>query len=342
MDTRNCDGMITERKLNDDREVVTTALLEVENLTVTAIGDDSFTVSWKRPLGSFDNYVVDVVLENIAEVKNTDSKVQSIGSCLPRTLMNEGQTSITCNNVPACSNVTVTVHTQDNEAHQRESQGISVPVFIHGGAPEEFSVYRAYYDFTSVGLFIDVSNVSSCQVGACYVQLDDGASSGEKLQCHLVSETQRGVYLRGLETGKPYKYRVSLQNPYNFKEAVRVITVIAQSLPEVKGLSVSAISDDSFTVSWERPHGTFDKYIVEVTNNLEDHEDDNSTDSEEQGVGSCLTRTLMNPNETSITCDNVPACSNVTVTVLTQSNKTRPRTSQGVSLPIFIHGGGIS
>ncbi|KAL3218848.1 hypothetical protein MRX96_031376 [Rhipicephalus microplus] len=37
--------------------------------------------------------------------------------------MNEDQTSITCNNVAACSNVTVTVHTQDNEERPRKSPG---------------------------------------------------------------------------------------------------------------------------------------------------------------------------------------------------------------------------
>ncbi|XP_075727598.1 uncharacterized protein LOC119187912 isoform X2 [Rhipicephalus microplus] len=143
------------RGLNKSADV---ALPEVENLTVTAIADDYFTLSWKPPLGSFHSYVVQVVLENIDEINDTKPKEQTVGSCLPVNFMNEDQTSITCNNVSACSNVTVTVHTQNNETRPRKSPGVSVPVFLHGGAPDEFSIHRLYYDFTSVGILIDASN----------------------------------------------------------------------------------------------------------------------------------------------------------------------------------------
>ncbi|KAH8029658.1 hypothetical protein HPB51_002115 [Rhipicephalus microplus] len=107
---------------------------------------------------------------------------------------------------------------------------------------------------------------------------------------------------------------------------LRGIFVPGRGLPEVRQLKLTEMDKDSITVSWQRPEGCFDGYIVEVT-------EENSGSSGVGGlsVGSCAGGISVDAEHTSITCRKIEACS-VKITVRTQRKGPLELTSSGVSL----------
>ncbi|KAH7939957.1 hypothetical protein HPB52_019620 [Rhipicephalus sanguineus] len=182
---------------------------EVTNLKLGAVEADTFVLTWERPKACFDYYTVEVVDET--------SRGRSSVKCNKGVPINPSQTSVTCDQIESCANVTIRVRTHTTGPPERYST-----------APEGFCLSLAYLDFTSVDVLIDMSNVSSCQLGSCYAELQHPSMVKEKLQCDVFSETQGTVRLRGLTTGAPYKCKVSIQSPYSFKQAEKMIDVTAQ------------------------------------------------------------------------------------------------------------------
>lgn len=103
--------------------------------------------------------------------------------------------------------------------------------------------------------------------------------------------------------------------------------------PEMANLSLASVGQDSFTVTWDRPEGQFDYYVLEVT-------DGRGTGGiEPHHVGSCANGTILRPEQTRVTCAHLEACTNVTFRIRTHINGPPQRTSPGVTLPgIFLPG----
>lgn len=103
--------------------------------------------------------------------------------------------------------------------------------------------------------------------------------------------------------------------------------------PEMANVTLARVGQNSFTVTWDRPEGLFDYYVLEVTDG------GGSAGTEPHHVGSCANGTILHPEITSVTCGLLEACTNATFRIRTHINGPPQRTSPGVTLPgIFIPG----
>ncbi|XP_037272449.2 uncharacterized protein LOC119164375 [Rhipicephalus microplus] len=108
-------------------------------------------------------------------------------------------------------------------------------------------------------------------------------------------------------------------------------------LPEVRNLSLAATTDNSFTATWERPEGNFDYYVIYISRNNDDSEEN----SHGNAAGSCANGTIIHRDRTQLTCECLETCSSVTVDVRTHSMGPPERTSKGVPLrDVFTPGDG--
>ncbi|KAL1474320.1 hypothetical protein MTO96_038065, partial [Rhipicephalus appendiculatus] len=106
-------------------------------------------------------------------------------------------------------------------------------------------------------------------------------------------------------------------------------------LPDVVNLSLVSSADNSFTVTWKRPGGTFDYYVLYILNN----NDDSQRNAERNFAGSCTNGTIIHRDKRKLTCERLETSSNVTIEVRTHSVGPPERTSRGVALrDIFIPG----
>ncbi|KAL3192339.1 hypothetical protein MRX96_059151 [Rhipicephalus microplus] len=100
-------------------------------------------------------------------------------------------------------------------------------------------------------------------------------------------------------------------------------------LPEVQNLSLAATTDNSFTATWERPEGNFDYYVIYISRNNDDSEEN----AHGNAAGSCTNGTIIHRDWTQLTCERLETCSSVTVDVRTHSMGPPEQTSKGVILP---------
>ncbi|KAL1414196.1 hypothetical protein MTO96_007675 [Rhipicephalus appendiculatus] len=119
-------------------------LPEVTKLAVTDMDKDSITVSWQRPRGCFDNYIVEV-----AEEKQGRSGVGglSAGSCAGGITVDANQSSFTCGKIEACS-VRATVRTHRRGPLELTSSGVTVHDIIMSekDMPEVVPTLATYTD----------------------------------------------------------------------------------------------------------------------------------------------------------------------------------------------------
>ncbi|XP_037524740.1 uncharacterized protein LOC119401824 [Rhipicephalus sanguineus] len=108
---------------------------------------------------------------------------------------------------------------------------------------------------------------------------------------------------------------------------LRGIFMPGRVLPEVANLTMAVMHNDSITVSWQRPKGCFEDYVVQVTEEKERQNNGGKTLS----VGSCGNATIVDASKTNITCSNIEACS-VSVIVRTRRTGSPDITSHGVTL----------
>ncbi|KAL3184413.1 hypothetical protein MRX96_031825 [Rhipicephalus microplus] len=87
------------------------------------------------------------------------------------------------------------------------------------------------------------------------------------------------------------------------------ILIPASVQPEVTNLKLGDVGTDTFALTWKRRSTCFDYYTVEVT-------DINSNRS--SGV-TCNNGTQISPIQTSVTCEQITTCSNVTIRVKTHT-----------------------
>lgn len=106
---------------------------EMANLTLAAVGQDSFTVAWDRPEGRFDYYVLEVT-DGRGPV---GTQPHHVGSCDNGTILHPEQTRVTCGHLDACTNATFRIRTHINGPPERTSEGVALPgIFIPGKDPD--------------------------------------------------------------------------------------------------------------------------------------------------------------------------------------------------------------
>ncbi|KAL1470354.1 hypothetical protein MTO96_040479 [Rhipicephalus appendiculatus] len=99
-------------------------------------------------------------------------------------------------------------------------------------------------------------------------------------------------------------------------------------LPDVENLSLAATTDNSFTVTWERPQKNFDYYLIDVSDDI----DSGMANSRKEIVGSCANGTIIHRDITEVTCLQLRTCSNLRFRIRTHSNGPPERTSYGATL----------
>ncbi|KAL1480816.1 hypothetical protein MTO96_050722, partial [Rhipicephalus appendiculatus] len=92
--------------------------------------------------------------------------------------------------------------------------------------------------------------------------------------------------------------------------------------PEVTNLQLGAVDADTFALKWEQPGACFDYYTVEVT--------DEST--YKRSVVTCNNGLVIKPNQTSVTCEQMKTCANVTIRVKTHTRGPPELSSTGAVL----------
>ncbi|KAL1473367.1 hypothetical protein MTO96_038738 [Rhipicephalus appendiculatus] len=100
-------------------------------------------------------------------------------------------------------------------------------------------------------------------------------------------------------------------------------------------MTLLSSTDNSITVSWERPEARFDYYWVSIRqDNIED-----DTIKKQHYIGSCTNGTIIHASQNRVTCTNIDTCTNVSLTIRTHTNGPPERTSKGAAIEgIFIAG----
>nr|XP_037273366.1 tenascin-X-like [Rhipicephalus microplus] len=303
---------------------------------------DSITVSWQRPEGCFEGYIVEV-----AEESSGSSGVGglSAGSCAGGITVDAEHTSITCRKIEAC-NVKITIRTHRKGQLEFTSPGVTLNniVMYKKDLPEVRQLKLTEMDKDSItvswqrpegcfdGYIVEVteenggsSGVGGLSVGSCAdgitVDVQHTSITCTKIEaCNvkITVRTQRKGPLELTSSG------VSLHD----------IVMYKKDMPEV--LPTIKVANDTFVLRWNQPTGCFDKYNLEVTYEPHEH-----SIFKTQRIGSCVGTTVLEPDVTNVTCSHLPACVNTSVILRTQRNGPHRRVSRGEALFVYSEEGDL-
>ncbi|KAL3201653.1 hypothetical protein MRX96_042901 [Rhipicephalus microplus] len=310
-------------------------LPDVTNFSLTDVGPDSFTVSWARPSSYFDYYWVEVYDNS----NGTDiSTPHRVGSCAYGNIIHRDQNQITCDKFKACVNASITVHAQSKGPSGLTSPGATLRgIFMPGRVlpdldnltlvdigPDHFTVSWmhpvAQFDYYWLEVYkrddgsdtITPQRVGSCANGTIVHREQTRITCDMFKPCSNVTIT---LHTQAKGTSELVSTGATLQG----------IFMPGKGIPEVVKLKQTAVAKNSVTLSWERPKGCFNDYLV--TTSAENTE----LSSQETSAGTCGNGTIVPANETSVTCDGIRA-SSVSIMVQTRRLKSDGLISQGVTL----------
>ncbi|KAL1431617.1 hypothetical protein MTO96_014024 [Rhipicephalus appendiculatus] len=153
----------------------------------------------------------------------------------------------------------------------------------------------------------------------------------------LIGDTLAGIYLQGKDQTQVTCSQLQPCSKVNFKVRTHIdgppartssgvslydILIPASVRPEVTNLQLGAVDADTFALKWEQPEACFDYYTVEVT--------DEST--YKRSVVTCNNGLVIKPNQTSVTCEQMKTCANVTIRVKTHTRGPPELSSTGAVL----------
>ncbi|KAL1470090.1 hypothetical protein MTO96_040674 [Rhipicephalus appendiculatus] len=338
---------------------VTTATLfdlpDVENLELLSAMDNSITVAWKRPETSFDYYWISLRHDN--EEMNASSKEHRIGSCSNGTIIHASQSRVTCTNVDACTNVSLTVRTHITGPPERTSLGATVDgIVIAGQDPHPPRNVTAGDDFFSVKWTRPIASFDYYRVVVTPLlapshsvehfknsttQLKEPPRTESCANGTIIHPDQTEWTCTGLTPKTSYLFRLHthvIGPPARTSNGVKLyIRTTEKELPEVANLKVENITATSFTVTWERPKECIEYYTVDVT----DHGSGMIGDKF-HSVVSCNNGAAINPRQTRLTCTKSDTCTSISVRVRTHARGPPERVSTGVKLEnVLLPGAGL-
>nr|XP_037291365.1 uncharacterized protein LOC119187291 isoform X2 [Rhipicephalus microplus] len=163
-------------------------------------------------------------------------------------------------------------------------------------------------------------SVGSC-AGGISVDAEHTSITCRKIEACSVKITVRKHRKKHLEFTSP---GVTLNNVVMYKK----------DIPEV--LPTLEVANDTFVLRWNQPPGFFDKYNLVVTYQPYEH-----SIFKTPRIGSCVGTTHREPDVTSVTCSNLPACANTSVILRTQRNGPHGRVSRGEALSVYSKQGAL-
>ncbi|XP_049512613.1 tenascin-R-like isoform X3 [Dermacentor silvarum] len=308
-------------------------LPEVENLALLSIVGNSMTVTWERPGSHFDYYWVSIS-EDSGQRKAT-VKQHRMGSCGNGTIIHPSQNRVTCTNIDACTNVSLSVRTHQNGPPERTSRGAEIGgIFIAGedpDPPKNITVAGISPSLTRLE-WAPPANVSG-KLTTYTVKLCHNFTScnGAESLTDCIDQVTSQTWLK-FESNVNTKYCVVVVasaecGPHVLRSRPSVAEIWTPSFapPEITGLRLVKRGESFFTVAWNRPMAIFDYYRV-VLNDIENA----SGPPVPVIVGSCAKGTIVHPDQTEITCNQLEPWNTYTFEIRTHLNGPPARSSVSV------------
>uniref|UniRef100_L7LVX0 Putative tenascin n=1 Tax=Rhipicephalus pulchellus TaxID=72859 RepID=L7LVX0_RHIPC len=302
------------------------ALPDVTDLRLVSVTPNTFTAAWTKPNINFDYYWVEV-----SDINNGISGTPgTVGSCVNGSIIHPDQTQVTCSQLQPCSKMNFKVRTHIIGPPGRTSYGVSlydirIPASVR---PEATNLALGVVDE-------DIFVLKWERPKACFDYytvevIDESTNSRSNVTCNngvMINPYQTRVICEQINTCANVTIRVKThtRGPPERSSAgavLRHVFLQGKVPPEVRNLQLGAVDEDIFVLNWERPKACFDYYTVEVF-----HESTNSSSDV-----TCNSGTVINANQTSVTCDQIKTCENVTIIVKTHTRGPPERSSEGAAL----------
>lgn len=318
-------------------------LPEVKNLILEAITDRSFTVTWERPEGNFDYYLIYVSGSHRGHTENARDNIA--GSCANGTIIPRDHTKVTCGHVDTCTNLNFGISTHVPGPPERTSVGVTLRgIFIPDEEPPPptgITMVSLSHDETLLRwqspakLFGTLSGYS-VQICDAFTHCDaheDGHHCTEHnttkpiLKFESTADTAYCVFVFAI-----VRCGTDITSSSPAKKKIRTPLL---AIPEVENLHLVSVLDKAVTLEWEKPRASFDYYRVDTTF-AKDYQDKARIPKR---VGSCDNGMIVPPDRNGVTCGYLEACTNVTFKVRTYRKGPPKLLSSGVILRnIFIPG----
>ncbi|KAL1481375.1 hypothetical protein MTO96_034513 [Rhipicephalus appendiculatus] len=328
---------ISSRQVNAKIRTPLFELPDVSNLTTAGIKNGYITLSWRRPQGRFDYYSIEV-MENGSRIRPQ----HKIGLCANGTIIRPDQTQLTCGPFEQCSTLSYSMRTHLNGPEGLSSPGVVVKdIFIPPQAPPDVpnlhlvSVGANHFTaaWTKPKFNFDYYWIEVIGVKNAYTRETPGMA-GSCFNGSIIHPDQTQVTCSQLEPCSKvnFKVRTHINGPparTSHGVSLHDILIPASVRPQVANLQLGALNADTFVLKWKRPQACFDYYTVEVV--------DEST--YKRTAVTCNNGDVINPNHTSVTCDQIKTCANVTIRVKTHTRGPPERSSTGAVLRhVFLQG----
>ncbi|XP_054918504.1 tenascin-like [Dermacentor andersoni] len=307
-------------------------LPDVENLALLSIVGNSIVVTWKRPEAHFDYYWVSI--REHSGKGNATVKQHHLGSCANGTIIHPTQNRVTCSNIDACTNVSLSVRTHENGPPERTSRGAEIGgIFIAGEDPDSPK------NITVVGISPSLTRLqwtppaTLSRMLRYTVKLCDNFTScnADEPSSGCIDQETSQTWLT-FESNVNTKYCVVAVaseecGPHALRSRPSVAEIWTPSFapPEITDLRLVNVGENNFTVAWKRPMASFDYYRV-VLNHIER----TFVPAVAVNVGSCAKGTILHPDQTEMTCSQLEPWNTYMFELQTHINGPPARSSDGV------------
>ncbi|XP_049274180.1 fibronectin [Rhipicephalus sanguineus] len=303
-------------------------LPDVVNLALLSSTENSITVTWEQPKTRFDYYWITISEQNRG--KNATKEQHYMGSCSNGTTIHPSQNRVTCTNINACTNVTLTVHTQINGPPKRVSKGATMAIiFIAGQEPD------APKNITAIGIsptltrlqWAPPSKMPGTRIAYTVKVCDSFPTCGRVLRDCKENETSH-TWLEFESTVNTGYCIVVVANAHcgprilRSPEAMFIFRTHSFRPSDVTDLKIIKVGEDFFTVNWTRPNDTFDYYSVKIDAFLKGTTWSN---------GSCADGTIIHRDRTELTCTDLEPRHLYMLQLYTHITGPPARTSRGAS-----------
>ncbi|XP_014685879.3 tenascin isoform X4 [Equus asinus] len=223
-------------------EVLTEEVPDLGNLTVTEVSWDALRLDWTTPDEIYEQFVI--------EVQEADQAKEAHSLTVPGSLR-----SVEIPDLRAGTPYTVTLH---GEVRGRRTRPLAVEV-ITEELPElgDLVVTEAGWD----GLKLNWT--AADQAYELFVIQVQEVNRVEAAQNLTVPGSLRAVEVPGLKAATPY--RVTIYGVIRgYKTPVLSAEAFTAGEPEIGNLNVSAITPESFNLSWTATDGAFETFTIEI------------------------------------------------------------------------------
>ncbi|XP_065295145.1 fibronectin-like [Dermacentor albipictus] len=307
-------------------------LPDVQNLALLSIVGNSIVVTWKRPEARFDYYWVSV--REHSGKGNATMKQHHLGSCANGTIIHPTQNRVTCSNIDACTNVSLSVRTHENGPPERTSRGAEIGgIFIAGedpDPPKNITVVGISPSLTRLQWVPPASLSGMLRYTVKLCENFTSCNADEPVSGCIDQETSQ-IWLI-FESNVSTKYCVVVVasaecGPHVLRSRPSVAEIWTPSFvpPEITDLHVVSVGENVFTVAWKRPTASFDYYRVL----LNDVKHTNGP-AVPVNVGSCAKGTIIHPDQTEMTCNQLEPSNTYAFELQTHINGPPARSSVGV------------